>query len=261
MQRKRAKSKEKAPMKRSKPFPPSPSATSPPRPSVPNSSPSKPNSTPTAAGTEYTFRYGETIAYEGGTSSLGTLAARRRICSDGRPRGHLHRPQAEHDYHYQLKVENSYGEEVEPDQTFTTELSVRRRTRRRRLPRTALSHGEPNSTIREENNSLALPDCRAYEQVTERLKRTAARPLPRLLASPSGERVYYFSEGVFAGAGQNASPSSTSPTARQPAGSPSRGRPPRPAAHRTARRLELMHSELESLALHRGHGPTAPKKP
>ena len=79
------------------------------------------------------------------------------------------------EYHYQIEVENGYGSYPTPDQTFTTEISTAEERAAEDCPINGTVHGEPSSTIREENESQRLPDCRAYEQVGERYKGAAPR--------------------------------------------------------------------------------------
>jgi hypothetical protein len=100
------------------------------------------------------------------------------------------------EYHYHIFVENGYGHETSGDRTFTTE------------PSAAEAHlaeeGEcPNVTLREENGSTALADCRAYEQVSPAFK--AGYPVNQAQDSlaGSGERDYFSSKGAFAGSNQN----------------------------------------------------------
>ena len=147
-------------------------------------------------GTEYTFRYGETTAYEGGTfrGSLPLSGEFKEVHAT------FNGLKPNTTYHYQLKARNSHGEEVGSDQTFTTELSLSEELAAEDCPNGS-HHGESNSTIREEDGSLQLPDCRAYEQVSEVEKNGGQATLRRV--APSGERVYYTSEGVIAGAAQN----------------------------------------------------------
>jgi hypothetical protein len=100
------------------------------------------------------------------------------------------------EYHYRLILENGYTEPGGPDetsdQTFTTEPSAAEER---------AAEACPNTNLREENNSLALPDCRAYEQVSAVNKEGGFAGVPNV--APSGERVLYGSTGVFAGAVQN----------------------------------------------------------
>ncbi len=103
-------------------------------------------------------------------------------------------------YHYQLESENGYTEGgvlKTPDQVVTTELSAAEEFSAEDCANGS-HHGEPNSTLREQNNSLALADCRAYEQVTEPTKEGGEAFAAWSLA-PSGERVLYLSGGAFAG--------------------------------------------------------------
>jgi hypothetical protein len=97
------------------------------------------------------------------------------------------------EYHFCLEATNSYGEPVRTaDQTFTTEETLAEQDAR---------EGCSNQLRREENDSTALPDCRAYEQVSPALKQ--GYPAFGSGLSPSGERVAYTSTGAFAGAQAN----------------------------------------------------------
>jgi len=97
------------------------------------------------------------------------------------------------EYHYQLLAENEFIGTGHPDesadQTFTTEESQVEEDVRSSCP---------NKTLREENNSLSLPDCRAYEQATERIKNGGTAL--SLALGVNGERLFYQSEGLFANA-------------------------------------------------------------
>jgi hypothetical protein len=105
-------------------------------------------------------------------------------------------------YHYQLIAENEFGKIETDDATVTTEPSAAEERQAEECPENGTLHGEVRSTLREENDSLALPDCRAYEQVSERNKEGGQAFATSSLA-PSGERVLYGSQGVFAGAQVN----------------------------------------------------------
>lgn len=104
-------------------------------------------------------------------------------------------------YHYQLLAHNSNGPVQTADQTFTTEPSSAEERAAEDCPNGTV-HGAPNSNLREENNSLALPDCRAYEQTSE-VNKEGGNALPGSSLAPDGERLVYESQGVFAGAGAN----------------------------------------------------------
>lgn len=109
-------------------------------------------------------------------------------------------------YHYQLIAENAYdaqygGAYKTPDQTFTTENSSAEERIQEDCPNGS-NHGASNSTLREENFSLKLPDCRAYEQATP-TEKAGGEAFPYVGFSPNGERVLWYSEGAFAGAAGN----------------------------------------------------------
>lgn len=102
-------------------------------------------------------------------------------------------------YLYQLRAENAYGEVSTTDQTFTTEMSGAEEREAEECPNGS-SPGAPNSTLREENNSLALPDCRAYEQVSPKEKKGyPINPSFSHYLAPSGERDAFLSLGAFTG--------------------------------------------------------------
>ena len=106
-------------------------------------------------------------------------------------------------YHYALLAENEYGNVETGDRTLDTELSAAEERQIEVCPVNGTVHGEERSTLREENHSLALPDCRAYEQASEP-KKEGAEVFPGEFALPAGgNRVYYFSQGAFDGAAQN----------------------------------------------------------
>jgi hypothetical protein len=101
-------------------------------------------------------------------------------------------------YHYQLVAENGYDEQYggpyeTADQMFTTEQSVAEERSAEECP---------NTNLREENSSLKLADCRAYEQITP-TEKFGGEAFPYLGYSPSGERALWYSEGAFAGATGN----------------------------------------------------------
>ncbi len=159
-------------------------------------------------GTEYTLRYGtDAPAYQcepGHTCSThGTVNV---LGNDFEPiSATFTELKPNTTYHYQLLLKNSYGEEHTADQTFTTELSAAEERQ---------AEDCPNTTLREENSSLALPDCRAYEQVSPPYKAGFNVGHLEHLA-PSGERVLYGSLGAFAGAVEDNPPLITQYLARR----------------------------------------------
>ncbi len=96
-------------------------------------------------------------------------------------------------YHYQVVAENGYGEVETADRTFTTERSSAEER---------AAENCPNTNLREENSSLHLADCRAYEKTTPNAKE-GGEAFSAVTLAPGGERMLYFSEGAFAGAVQN----------------------------------------------------------
>ncbi len=85
-------------------------------------------------------------------------------------------------YRYRAIVSNSAsaGDIADPDSSLETLPSVC-----------------PNERRREEETSTALPQCRAYEQVSPADK--GGYPAHQIGASPSGERIVFLSLGNFAG--------------------------------------------------------------
>ncbi len=133
----------------------------------------------------YVIHYGEDTSYSDG-STEGTLA----IGNEFVPREATFTGlQPNTTYHYQLIASNGYGSTETTDRTFKTEPSgVEERA----------AESCPNTNLREENNSLTLPDCRAYEQVSVPHKEGGFAG-PYALA-PGGNRALYLSSGAFAGA-------------------------------------------------------------
>jgi hypothetical protein len=90
-------------------------------------------------------------------------------------------------YHYNLLATNGAGQTESGDQEFTPTLSP--------------DESCPNEQARKENNSLALPECRAYEVVTPSGKEGFDA---RLLSFNGGDGVVYSSSaGNIAKSGQN----------------------------------------------------------
>jgi hypothetical protein len=107
-------------------------------------------------------------------------------------------------YHYRFVAVNTLGTVDGPDQVFTTPSGAK-----------TVSETCPNEQLRREDNSVGLPECRAYELVSPPQKGDAdilaptfpGEPVISAQASPSGNAVAYQSVGAFAGAkaslGQN----------------------------------------------------------
>jgi hypothetical protein len=152
-----------------------------------------PNNSPT----HYTICYGRAAgAYTEGCSE-GALATGNQFRQITAVFGGL---QPDTTYHYQLTATNTNGpggrgEVQSADQAFTTEPSAAEE-------RAAELRECPSVELREEDHSQALPDCRAYEQVSE-VRKEGGEAQSTYSLSPSGERVLYGSEGVFAGTVQN----------------------------------------------------------
>ena len=86
-------------------------------------------------------------------------------------------------YHYRVVAGSAQGTTLGPDHTFTT------------YPPPTPPSGCPNERLREENNSTALPDCRAYELVTPSEKDGNGVGLPKeqpdAFVAAGGGRVEY----------------------------------------------------------------------
>ena len=137
----------------------------------------------------YTIHLGTDTNYRAG-SSQGTLASGNEFVDTEITFPGL---QPNTKYHYQFVGENGYGESKTVDQTFTTERSA--------AEERAAEHC-PNTQLREENNSLSLPDCRAYEQVSA-VHKEGGEAFPGMYFAPGGERAIYVANGAFAGAAAN----------------------------------------------------------
>ncbi len=137
----------------------------------------------------YRLRYGKDTGYSGGSSEgslpIGNEFIKREVTFTGL------QPNAT--YHFLLSAENGYGAVKSQDQTFTTEPSG--------AEERELEHC-PNTNLREENNSVALPDCRAYEQVSAADKK-GGQAFPLLLLAPSGNGAVYVTNSAFANAAVN----------------------------------------------------------
>jgi DNA-binding beta-propeller fold protein YncE len=102
--------------------------------------------------TSYHFEYGTTAAYGASApvpdADLGVTSLEQRV------RVPITGLTPDTTYHFRLVAHSAQGTTDGPDRTFTTYAGP------------VTSSGCPNERLREENNSTALPDCRAYELVT-----------------------------------------------------------------------------------------------
>ena len=140
----------------------------------------------------YTIRLGESAGNYNLDSSEGTLPLGNEFEAVTATFTGL-QPNAE--YHYQLIAVSANSEEAESaDLTFTTERSSAEERE---------AENCPNTNLREQNNSVSLPDCRAYERITPTDKRGGEAVPGGFQLSPSGERMSYVSVGAFSGAQAN----------------------------------------------------------
>jgi hypothetical protein len=105
-------------------------------------------------------------------------------------------------YHYDLLATNGAGTEESGDQTFVATLSP--------------AEGCENEQLRAENNSLALPECRAYEKVTPGGKEGFSAALQRFDGKDSA--AYASIAGNLAKSGQAAVLTNYYVAVRSPAG-------------------------------------------
>jgi hypothetical protein len=94
------------------------------------------------------------------------------------------------EYHFRLVAENAGGEETQgQDMNFET------------APAGPATESCDNNTLRSENNSTELPDCRAYEQVSPADKNGydagTLRILPSYVAAEGGSALSFESYGAF----------------------------------------------------------------
>lgn len=145
---------------------------------------------PNGSATTYEIKLGETTAYDKGSVS-GSLS----IANEFEPvTAQFKGLKSNTTYHYELIAENEYGQINTGDRTLRTELSE---------PEERDRESCPNTNLREENHSLDLPDCRAYEQASETHKEGSEVTPGEFAFAGSGERVMYYSFGAFDGASQN----------------------------------------------------------
>jgi hypothetical protein len=144
---------------------------------------------PNGSASTYTIRIGADTSYADGESEGSLVIGNEFVPVSATFTGLEPNTQ----YHYQLIAENNYGDVATLDRTFTTEPSEAEERS---------AENCPNTGLREENNSLSLADCRAYEQVSPPVKE-GAEAFGAIGLAPGGERVMYYSEGAFAGAQAN----------------------------------------------------------
>jgi hypothetical protein len=131
------------------------------------------------------FKYGPTTAYGQSIPCESSPAAGNKpVEVTAHPTGLT--PGAT--YHFVLVATNGAGPDQSPDATFVPTF-------------VGPAEGCPNEALRAENNSLSLPECRAYEQVTPSNK--AGYPAIRFTYSDDGPAVGYLSHaGNIANSGQ-----------------------------------------------------------
>ena len=144
---------------------------------------------PNGEESSFTIEIGKTTNYESGAYH-GTLGVGNELVPVEASFTGL---QPNTSYHYKLTAENLYGEVESADATFRTELSV---------AEYRAAEDCDNQNLREQNDSLNLPDCRAYEQITPEEKE-GGEAFPKFSLSPDGERVQFYSQGAFSGASAN----------------------------------------------------------
>ncbi len=149
---------------------------------------------PNGQASNYTIEYGTDLSYSAG-SLQGSLPIGNEFVHEEVTLPGL-KPNTT--YHYRLIAENGYGPTDTGDRTFTTELSSAEERDREDCPN-GWKGGEPVSNLREENASLALPDCRAYEQVSA-TKKEGGEAFPNGYLAPDGNRLIYDAGGAFSGA-------------------------------------------------------------
>ena len=134
----------------------------------------------------YTIHYGKDLTYGEGASQgslpVGNEFEKITATFEGL--------QPNTTYHYQLEAVNDNGESETTDQTFTTEHSA---------AELRLSESCPNTNLREENQSMPLLQCRAYEQVSPAYKAGYGVTGFKFNLATDGERVSFTSNGAFAG--------------------------------------------------------------
>jgi hypothetical protein len=138
---------------------------------------------PDAASTTYWFEYGTTAAYDqrvpaSGGLDAGSGAVAKQLTQE------ITGLAPSTTYHFQIVAENSVGRTLGGDVTFRTP---------------APAAGCANEQLREENDSLNLPECRAYELATPQETNNGdidgnAYQGP---AAPTGGRVAYNLEQAF----------------------------------------------------------------
>jgi hypothetical protein len=137
---------------------------------------------PLGSATSYRFQWGETDSYGHETEPAPVGEGAAPVLGNAQLSG----LQPGTTYHFRLVAENAHGTVQGPDESFTTEAAVC-----------------PNEKRREEDGSTALPDCRAYEQVSPAEK--GGYPVDGVgggvgaSLAEDGERVKFSDPGTFAG--------------------------------------------------------------
>lgn len=133
---------------------------------------------PLATAATFRFEYGTSAGYGVSTEGVDAGAGTEFVSAEA-PIVEL---QPNTVYHYRVVGHDSFGDFASPDLTFSTPPSQC-----------------PNESLRQEDSSLALPDCRAYEKVSPADKGDYGVG-DVVVADADGERALYSAQGNFAGA-------------------------------------------------------------
>jgi hypothetical protein len=130
--------------------------------------------------TTYHFEYGATESYGKSTTPINIPAGYQAV--NVHDQAIALTPEAT--YHYRVVASNPTGEVIGPDQTFTT----------LNFPSTV--DNCPNASLRAAQHSAALPECRAYEQVSpvEKFGVGVERSNTGFRAAPDGNKIVYGTE-------------------------------------------------------------------